>query len=87
MYPAIRPNALGFLLTLLHIFEIGFWKLNSAAVETPNSVSILLDLTETPPVFVSIENVGLNKRWHFSEFILGGFFSDQLNSFSEVNCS
>ena len=31
-------------------------------METPNIVPILLDLTETPPVFVYIEKVEINKR-------------------------
>ena len=62
MYQVMRPNALSFLLTLLDIFEIRFLKFNSESIEIPNSVSILLDLTETPPTFVSIEDFELNKR-------------------------
>ena len=87
MNPAMRPNAVNFLLTLLHIFEIWFSKFNSESIDTPNSVSIWLDLTETPPIFVSIEDFELNNRWHFSGFALRWFFSNQLKSFSEVDCS
>ena len=68
MYSAIRSNELGFLFTLLHIFENS--KFNSESIETPNSVCILLDLTEISAVVVFIKNFELNKRRHFSGFAL-----------------
>ena len=57
MFLAIRTNALSFLYTLRHIYEIWFSKFNSESIETSNSVSVLLDLTETPLIFISIEDL------------------------------
>ena len=68
MYPAIRPNELGFLLILLHVFENS--KFNSESIETPDSVCILLDLTEISAIVVFIRNFELNKRRNFSGFSL-----------------
>ena len=87
MYPAILPNTLRFLLNLLHISEIWFSKFNSESIETPNIVSILLDLTDTPPIFVSIEDFELTKRWHFSGFGSRWFFFRPVKGYSEVDCS
>ena len=85
MYSAIRSNELGFLFTLLHIFENS--KFNSESIETPNSVCILLDLTEISAIVVFIKNFELNKRRNVSGFALTLFFSKQLKSFSEIDFS
>ena len=69
MYPAIRPNALSF----FTYFTTYTWdlilKFNSELIDTPNSVSIWLDLTETPSIFVCIEDFNLITEEMFQDLL------------------